>query len=74
MADEARLLAAGAPRSRVMTMRRLRQLSGSRGQGDQVRRPRRGMFRGAPPAGYGAPVRERAAGVRSSICSSIRMW
>src|SRR5271166_5190205 len=38
VAGEARLLAAGAPESRVMTMRRVRQLPRSRGQGDQVTR------------------------------------
>src|SRR5271165_727089 len=35
VAGQARWLAAGAPESRVMTMRRVRQLPGSRGQGDQ---------------------------------------
>src|SRR5271165_7056877 len=71
VAGEARLLAAGAPESRVMTMRRVRQLPRSRGQGDQVTRtapvtgPSRpgradraeptGPSRATDPAACGAP-------------------
>src|SRR5271166_2029673 len=57
VAGEARLLAAGAPESRVMTMRRVRQLPRSRGQGDQVTRtaPVTGPSRATDPAACGAP-------------------